>query len=306
MELQGLVLKYIRSYEKSRNGGGGIGENLKNKAPVVKIKSGTESLNDYDIKTMFDGKTNELKRGRFLYKNWGQGLLRDLLFFAVPSMKRSILEQLRDEERLKECVEFAWDIRCTEASFPLDRIPSPDKRELFDKLRDEYPVKGSRLDPLLDVLSQGWINWAEWGHFSVSITKGEPGEDGAIVPTITVTYKTGGRTGVVPKDIIADDDWTICGLKNNHSLTSAHLLSASGETYTIKSLFPHFFRQKLKRCNSEAGLASAIEGAPTKFGKGGADGGTGGTHGMALPVGVPSLEECGLATKAEQCDLASK
>lgn len=287
MELQALVLKYIRNYNSGV--GGSIGQQLEVKAATPKRRgSCSDDLTAEDISKMF-GKNSELKRGRFLYKNWGPALLRELLFFAVPGMKRSTVRKVKDEERLKECLEFAWDIRCTESSFPLDRIGATDKKELFEAFRTEYVSKGCRLDNLMSELAQGWIDWKIYGHFSMNVVKGRNDEP----PVITVTLKVDQTTATVPKELIAHDDWTTCELKNNHSWTSAFMMSASKETYTIKSLFPQFFKKGLKRSNSTAGITSPFEDTGGKIVKRSSD--AGGTPdsfvGMALPVGVPPLAE---------------
>lgn len=296
MELQSLVLKYIRS-DASR-GESSVGQVLEKACPKKKTSEKGEEFGPLDMVKIFD-KASDLQRGRFLYKNWEPAFLREL-FYCVPGMRRSLLKEMRDDERLKECIEFAWDIRCTEHSSPLDRIPTTNKRQLFDALKNQYCEKGERLNALMEAMSEGWVAWKEHGHFSLSVVKSE---DESVSSTIIVTYKAESKTGVVAAEIVECDDWSTVELKANHSLSSAHLQTASLETYTIKSLFPHFFKfRAVKRHNSDSGITAKVEGAPPKITKRG-DGGTGDSPdyglGMAMLVGVPPMELCMQAKSGE-------
>lgn len=148
------------------------------------------------------------------------------------------------------------------------------------------------MDDLRDTMLQGWIDWAAHGHFHLSLVKAE---DDKTTVGVNITYKAENKTGAVANEVVENDDWTTVKLKSNHSICSAFLETASGDTYTVKSLFPHFFRHRvIKRQNSDNGITSKVEAAPCKIQK--KNGDTGGTSeltpAMALPVGIPPADEC--------------
>jgi hypothetical protein len=46
-----------------------------------------------------------------LYRNWGIRNFKELLMFCVPNITKSQVNGMRNVERAKEVVEFAWDLR---------------------------------------------------------------------------------------------------------------------------------------------------------------------------------------------------
>lgn len=300
MELTQLALQAIQSYKSNTSSAEGSGQTIGNLvkskvSPLKKSKSATDLISEDDVQKMFRD-AQPLARGRYLYRNWGIGMLQDLLFYCIPGLTRSMVSALRDVEKVKEIVEYAWDLQCTERSTVADRVACLDKKGLFDRLRAMYIEKGQRCQAFISDFSQGYVCWERHGHYSVEVTR----EDGKV--RVCVAARLEGKKCYLPQEVVDCDDWESVKIMNNCSITSAFLQTAEGETYCIKALFPQMNR-KLKRQLSDGKVVGDIEGMAGKFPK--VENSTGGTPeqpgqiGTAMAMPVLSAEDDEGAEAAE-------
>lgn len=293
VELQLLVIDTIRKYEGDLacSSGGTLGEAIKVRRQTNKAVKQENDDNDEkgDFEYMFKGAA-PLQRGRFLFRSWGITMYRDLFRFCFPWFTKDLATKVTDAERYREMIEYQWDIRCSSGHKELDKIPTPDKRLLFERMRGEVRTSSDMLSRLAGQLEGGYIDWAKEGHYSFTV-----GADGGKMH-VTVTARKLNRTVSIPDDLVtADASWTSARLMSNHSLHLAYL-KTDEDTYILKALFPHMCKQ-LKRRNSDASkITSAFPGKeepPVKVTKGPPDTG-GSTSGMefmgvAAPMAMPVM-----------------
>jgi len=182
-----------------------------------------------------------LQRGKYLYRNWGIQMLREVLLYCVPSITKGQANGLKNVDIAKEVVEFAWDLRMCEDNASFDGVASTSKRVVWENLAKQYIQKGMRLDNLLHCLREGYVNWSVHGHYDLGVV------DAASRATVkvAVTHKMLNRTRYVPEGLLQQDDFRGCEIRSSYSQASAYLWVSSGET----SLFPGLMQKLAKQAS---------------------------------------------------------
>jgi len=250
VELQAVVLETIRAYKaatkeanlgeqaRAQTARGGGGQKKKDELTNDEMSEKEKRAITHDA----TGAEIQLMRGRFLYRNWGIKNFKELLLYCVPNITKSQVNGMRNVERAKEVVEFAWDLRICDGNATFDRVGSTSKREVLETLGEQYIQKGRRLDRLLHCLSEGFVNWSVHGHYDLQVSRLSDEK-----LKVGVKHKLLKSTRHVPEELLEQDDFGGCEIRANYSQNCAYLWTASGESYPISSLFPAFMKKGIKQ-----------------------------------------------------------
>mmetsp|Transcript_73924 Transcript_73924/g.159942 ORF Transcript_73924/g.159942 Transcript_73924/m.159942 type:complete len:213 (-) Transcript_73924:290-928(-) len=146
------------------------------------------------------------------------------------------LAPLTDRNRLLELLEFAINSRCSDGEVQDKADHKIAKGFLFEKLAIAYRKKGSRLAPLRQQLSEGYIKWGFLGHYVLEVNYSGPEGLKAAISCKSLDNK---KVDIDPE--IFGDDAGPFELSHDYSIRDAYIMSLS-DKYACQNFFPALAR----------------------------------------------------------------
>ena len=255
-ELQLLVLGTIMDYKEASGDKGlspVIGDLRAQKKEIMKKRKAGE-MDKMSSRPQLPPVSDTIGRSQKCFTKWSKESLRDVLLYCDDSLDVEGMQCL-DKTRLLELMEFSFGIRCFGAV--LDKVGDTCRRNVYLNMAAQYKANGNPLRKIQHKFHQGYIDWAQHGHYTVVFQAACDSDDGEA--KCTVTSFSLHKTVFVPPEFVDSDDFSGVAIVANFSQYHA-FLKTQNETYMISSLFPLMSRQLKKRNSEESGITRKCPG----------------------------------------------
>lgn len=235
LELQGIILKTISDYESAQEKAKAQGSSV---VEVVKRKRMNSSA-------PADGAAPEiedtvLRRGQTVYKNWANKLCSQLLNYLDPeALDLQTLKRIDDLTQYQHLMQYGCDLLL--GGDTPDKVGSPNKKLLFQGLKQVYQQLGSRFNSLnFEVLP---LDWQKCGHYMIQVNSGK----------VMLQCKPLGETVEIGQNVLHGDPGPYTVVENNSSLKLATLVTRK-DSYKLQNFFPRLSRSLKRRLSDDLGV----------------------------------------------------